>query len=75
MTVNQYKEIDILYHIKGYANYGFGKDKQLYNLKTGRKIKKVLKGYTRGFNLKGKFVSQNQIKKILTKLETIKFPF
>ena len=75
MTVNQYKVIDILYQIKGYENYGFGKDKNLYNLKTGRKIKKVLKGYTRGFNIKGKFVSQNQIKLLLTKLETIKCPF
>lgn len=75
MTVNQYKEINILYQIKGYEDYDFGSDKNLYNLKTGKKIKKVLKGYTRGFNLKGKFVSQNQIKTLLTKLETIKCPF
>ena len=75
MTVNQHKEVDIVYLIQGYGSYGFGRDKNLYNLRTGRKIKKCLKAYTRGYNLNGRFVSQNQIKPLLRKLETIKCPF
>ena len=75
MTINQYKEIDILYQVEGYENYGFGRDKCLYNLKTGRKIKKCLKGYTRGFNLSGKFVSQNKIKPLLVRIEKSNCPF
>lgn len=75
MTINQYKKIDIIYLIQGYDSYGFGCDKNLYNLKTGRKIKKCLKAYTRGYNLNGRFVSQNQIKPLLRKVEIIKCPF
>ena len=44
MTVNQTKIVDIVYVLDGFENYGFGFDKKLYNLKTGRKIKKCLKG-------------------------------
>jgi hypothetical protein len=75
MTINQYKEIDIIFLIDGYSGYGFGSDKSLYNLKTGRKIKKCLKAYTRGFNLSGKFISQHQIKPLLRKVEKINCPF
>lgn len=75
MTINQTKTIDIIYLIDGYSGYGFGRDKSLYNLKTGRKIKKCLKAYTRGFNLSGKFISQQQIKQLLRKVEKINYPF
>ncbi len=75
MTINQNKVIDISFQIRGFENYAFGSDKNLYNLKTGRKIKKCLKGYTRGFNLNGKFITQNKLKPLLKKVEKIKCPF
>lgn len=75
MTINQTKIIDISFLIEGYENYGFGTDKKLYNIKTGRQIKKCLKGYTRGFNLNGKFISQNKLKPLLKKVEKINCPF
>lgn len=73
MTINQFKVVDIIYKIKGFEKYGFGKDKNLYNLKTGRLVKLCLKGYTRGYNLNGKFISQKIIKPLLIKI--IKCPF
>lgn len=75
MTINQTKIIDISFLIEGYKNYGFGTDKKLYNIKTGRQIKKCLKGYTRGFNLNGKFISQNKLKPLLKKVVKIDCPF
>lgn len=42
MTVNQNKVIDILFQIEGFEDYGFGSDKNLYNLKTGRKLNFIM---------------------------------
>jgi hypothetical protein len=73
MTINQTKIIDIKYQIEGFENYGFGSDKNLYNLKTGRLIKKCLKGYTRGFNLDGKFITENKLRPKVIKKELCPF--
>jgi hypothetical protein len=59
------KEIVIKWLIKGYDDYGFGEDDNLYNLKRNRKVKHCLKRYTRGFNLNGKFISDKNLKPLL----------
>ena len=73
MTINQTVIIDIKYQIEGFENYVFGSDKNLYNMKTGRKIKKCLKGYTRGFNLNGKFITENKLRPRLIKTQYCPF--
>lgn len=75
MTVNQSKIIDIIWFIKGYDGYGFSKDKLLYNIKTGRVVKRCLKGYTVGYNLNGRFISRNKLKPLLTKVIKTNCPF
>lgn len=75
MTINQTKIIDISFVIDGFENYAFGTDKNLYNVKTGRKIKKCLKGYTRGFNIAGKFITQNKLRPLLKRPENFNCPF
>ena len=64
--------IDIKIHIipkwqiKGYPNYVFTPNKKLYNLKTSREIiMKVKGGYTKGYNIKGKFKSLKTIKPLI----------
>lgn len=54
--------------IEGYPDYAFFENKKLYNLKNGREIKQVLKGgYTRGYNLNGKFISLCKLRGLVTK--------
>lgn len=69
------KEIVIKWHIKGFENYGFGEDKNLYNLKRNTKVKHCLKRYTKGFNLNGKFISDNNLKLLITKPTKPNLPF
>lgn len=62
--------------IEGHHRYVFGDDKKLYNINNGREIKPVLKGYTIGYNITGKFMSRNQIRPLLKKyIEPEKLPF
>lgn len=67
--------IDATFKIKGFDNYVLGKDKQLYNIQRGVKIKRCIVGYTKGYYLNGKFHSLNKLKSLLTKIEIIKTPF
>lgn len=70
MLIYQTKAVTIVWQIEGFPAYGFGKDKRLYNLQRGREVRKVLKGYTLGYNLAGRFYSLNQIRPLLRKPET-----
>lgn len=74
-SINQIVIVDITWLIKGYESYAFGSDKNLYNIKTGSKIKKCLKGYTKGYNLNGKFITLNKIRSLLYKPVKIHCPF
>jgi hypothetical protein len=59
----------IKWHIGGYKNYGFAANKKLYNLTTGFEVKQVIKGgYTKGYNLSGKFHSLKQLRPLLHKI-------
>ncbi len=61
--------------IKGYDNYIIANDNNIYNIKTRRKLKMQLKGYTKGYYLNGKFLSLSQIRKITTKYVDEDCPF
>ena len=72
-TLSITKVIDLSYKIKGFENYYFGSDKKLYNVKTGREIKKTLNCRSVGFWLDRKFYSLNKLKPLLIRNE--KTPF
>lgn len=65
--------IDLVWSIKGYSNYAFGSNKQLYNIVTGRKIKHTVIDYTSGYYLCGKFTSDKKIKSLLTRIDHVPF--
>jgi hypothetical protein len=54
--------------------YQFAK-KKLFNVKRGKEVKKVLKGYSVGYNLRGKFYTLKQIQKMIKPVEKIECPF
>ena len=54
--------------------YQFAKRK-LFNVKRGKEVKKVLRGYSVGYNLRGKFYTLEKIKKMIKPVEKIECPF
>ncbi len=56
------------YRLKNNPNYVFSTCKLCFNLKTGRLVKQITKGYTIGYLIDGKFKSLLQLK---TELEII----
>lgn len=67
--------IKIIWYIKGYENYGFGNDKNLYNLKKGNKLKKVYNNRCIGYWFGKKFISLKQLKPLLYKPKLQTLPF
>ena len=69
--------IEILWEIKNIPEYGFGKDKNLYNIKTGRKIKLTLNNRSKGYWIKRKFYSCHFLKNynMLVRPENFDLPF
>jgi len=59
--------IEIIWNIKGINDYGFGRDKNLYNLKTNRKIKQCLNNSCIGYWITGKFYSLTKLKSLIYK--------
>ena len=59
--------IELTYKIKGFDMYQFGKDKCLYNVRTGRKIKQSYNNGSIGYWLSKKFMSIKAIKPLLYK--------
>lgn len=55
--------------------YAFNHHKELYNLQTGRRIKKVMQGRSIGYNIKGKFYSLTRLRKHLVKPKVEDCPF
>lgn len=74
MTNYQYNII-LKWQHKIYNHYQLSECGILINVKTGRRIKKVVKGYTVGFNIKGKFVSLTKLRNQFTKIKTEILPF
>ncbi len=54
---------------QGFSKLCLERFRRLFNLRTGREIKKVLQGYSIGYYINGKFVTLNNLK---SKLELIK---
>ena len=65
------ENLETTYFIKGFDNYVFCNDKNLYNLKRVKKVKKIYNNGCIGFNLNGKFYSLKKIKPLLYKLDSI----
>lgn len=65
----------IKYVIAFAPEYVFNKHKECYNLKTGRRIKKVMQGRSIGYNIKGKFYSLTRLRSHLQKPQKEECPF
>lgn len=71
MFDNQYLHIP-KYAIKGFDNYYFTTENKLYNVKSKRISKQVVKGgLTRGYNLNGSFYSLKKLKPLLIKVKKV----
>ena len=55
------------YKVDGY-NYYFTTEKRLFNYDTKRFSKKVVRGYSVGYNLNGKFITLKNLKRMLIKI-------
>ena len=71
MQLTDYQFIFIpKYSLKGYDNYYFTTENKLYNSKTNRIIKQVVKGgYSRGYVIDGKFISLNKLKPLISRVK------
>jgi hypothetical protein len=56
-------------------DYFFSSENKLINKRTGKELKKTVKVYTIGYNIKGKFYSLNKLRKCLKKVEKESLPF
>lgn len=70
-----YKSIEIKWMITGYSNYGFGTDKSLYNLKTGRKLNQSYNNGSIGYWFNRKFISLKSLKHLIYKPKKQIVPF
>jgi DeoR/GlpR family transcriptional regulator of sugar metabolism len=64
-----------VWQLKNKPNYVITKCGKLYNKKSGKFIKKVVKGYTIGFNIDSKFISINKLRSMLEKINKNNCPF
>ena len=65
----------VLFQIDFATNYVFNKYKECFNLKSGRRIKKVTKNGMIGYNVKGKFYSLKKLRTHLIKPVKQNTPF
>lgn len=65
----------IKYQIDFADHYVFNQHKECYNLKTCRRIKKVMQGRSIGYNIKGKFYSLTKLRNHLSKPQEEECPF
>lgn len=63
------------YQIDFSPNYQFDTEGQCWNVKTGRKIKKVYNSGSIGYCILGRFYSLTFLRKHLKKIEGVKCPF
>ena len=72
ISINQL--IDIKFRIINTC-YGVTAKGDVYNLKTGRKLRRVVIGLTKGYCLNGNFTSLAKIRTIMIKIEKTICPF
>jgi len=73
MQLTDYQFIFIpKWSIKGFDNYYFTYERKLYNSKTNRVIKKVVKGgYSVGYVINGNFMTLKKLKPLLIKVSKL----
>jgi len=74
-TISTHKTVEIAYDIAGFPHYAFGKDKALYNTRTGRRLRHTINGGRKGWWLGKSFVSHNTLRPLLRKPEKVICPF
>lgn len=67
--------IEIKWQIRGFESYGFGSDKNLYNLKTNRRIKQSYNAGSLGYWFSKKFVTLSKLRSMLIKTPKQTTPF
>jgi hypothetical protein len=65
----------LIWQHKEQTNYQWTKCGKLFNVKTGRQIKKVYNGGSIGYNIAGKFLTLTELRKQLVKIEDVYCPF
>lgn len=68
-------EYNLVWQLSDADNYQFDKLGNCINIKTNRKLKMTVVGYTTGYCIKGKFRSLKQIKSKLVKIKKDECPF
>jgi hypothetical protein len=61
--------------INGHNLYFIDDKNKVRNKETGKVLQMLLKGYTEGYNLNGKFLSLKQIRPLLVKYKVDPLPF
>lgn len=61
--------------IKDYDKYVVTKCGKVINIQRGKELKRVVKGYSIGYNIAGKFVTLTNLRKQLVKIDDVYCPF
>jgi len=70
METNYNMIIYFTYKVDGY-NYYFTTDKKLFNFDTKRFSKKVVRGYSVGYNLNANFITLKNLRHLLIKVKKL----
>lgn len=63
------------WHLKDNPNYQFTECGKCFNSMTGKEVKRVVKGYSVGFNIAGKFITLKNLRSKLELIQTSLTPF
>lgn len=66
---------DAKWQIKGCDNYVVTQCGKVFNIQRGKVIKRVVKGYSVGYNINGKFITLTNLRKKLEKIPKLDCPF
>ena len=67
--------IEIKFKVRGFKSYGFGADKNLYNLRTGRRLNQSYNSGSIGYWFGKKFKTLTSLRKLLYKPKKEYCPF
>lgn len=67
--------ISVKWMVNGYPDYGFGEDKNLYNLKTNRRLKQSINGGSIGYWIGKQFITLHKIRTLLYRQTKCRCPF
>jgi len=65
----------VKYELSTAPHYVWNQYNECFNLRTGRKIKQVIKNGCIGYSIKGKFLSLTKLRPLLRKPKENKLPF